>query len=224
MIFFGVPTIDGRIHVECAIGIFKAVTRHESGGGQTYFHSGISDIALARNIIVHKFLASDCDRIMMIDSDIIFSETDFRLMLESEKDIVTAPYARKIPGKAPAMFGLGFTLVHRRVFTAMDNLVNDDGEPIVSQFYMDGEIHSNYFPVGVTGDSRWLGEDRAFFVLCSMCGIPYTMETRCRLQHVGNFTYGYPYQSNDATFWSPEPQSPEDKEFESAMDTPVQVM
>jgi hypothetical protein len=221
MIFFGVPSIDRRIDIDCVLGILKEI---QMRGGQSYFHQGISDIALARNIVIHKFLKSDCDQLMMIDSDIIFTAQDFQYLLESDNALVTAPYARKIPGKSPAMFGLGFTLVHRSVFAALDALTNEQGEPVVGQFYLDGEIHSHYFPNGVTGDSRWLGEDRGFFTLCAMTGIKYTMETRCRLGHVGYFVYGYPDQSNGVQFWSPEPQSPEDKEFSTAMDRPIVVM
>jgi hypothetical protein len=220
MIFFGVPTIDGRIDVDCAIGLFREVMNR---GGQTYFHKGISDIALARNIIVHRFLKSECDQLMMIDSDIIFSESDFSYLLESEKDIVTAPYARKIPGKAPALFGLGFTLVHRRVFAAIDALTTDDGQEVAARFYLDGEIHTNYFPVGVTGHSRWLGEDRAFFTLCAMCQIPYTMENRCRLQHVGPFYYGYPDQSNNVEWWG-DPADMGDHKEEMTDSRPVVIM
>lgn len=220
MIFFGVPTYDGRIDVNCAVGIFKAIQQH---GGQSYFHSGISEIALARNIIVHKFLKSECEWLMMIDSDIIFSEQDLQYLMDSPELIATAPYARKIPGKAPALFGLGFTLVNRKVFEAIDQLTNDDGQEFAARFYMDGEIHVNYFPNGVTGDSRWLGEDRAFFTLCAMTGIKYTMENRCRLQHVGTFVYGYPYQDNDCKFWKPE-EPQESAEFSEAMDRPVVMM
>jgi hypothetical protein len=202
-IFYGIPSIDRRIDVECAISIFKMIGIY---GGQSYFHMGISDISLARNLVTHKFRESKCDWFIMIDSDIIFTETDWRYLWEGTEDIVTAPYARKIPGKAPCLFGLGFTRVHRRVFEAIDALTNDVGAELAGRFYMENEIHVNYFPVGVTGDSRWLGEDRGFFTLCQMAGLQYRMENRCRLKHVGYFIYGYPDQDNGVTFWTPEPK------------------
>ena len=199
-IFYGVPCATRNIDVDCAIAIFKTVHQY---GGQTYFHMGISDIALARNLVVQKFLLSECDWLMMIDSDIIFSDDDWNFLWEGDEDIVTAPYARKIPGKSPALFGLGFTRVNRRVFHSIDALQKDDSSPFVDQFYMDGAIHSHYFPNGVTGDSRWLGEDRGFFTLCAMASIPYRMEPRCTLRHVGSFIFGYPDQSNGTTWWRP---------------------
>jgi hypothetical protein len=218
-IFFGLPTIDRRIDVDCAIAVFKTIARE---GGQSYFHMGISDIALARNIIVNQFLKSDCDWLMMIDSDIIFSEDDWQLLWEGDESIVTAPYARKIPGKEPASFGLGFTRVHRNVFNAIDELKNRDGAEYAGRFYMDGQTYVNYFPVGPTGDSRWLGEDRGFFTLCMMAELNYRLETRCRLRHVGYFIYGYPQQNNDVTFWSPPQNS--DQEPQEFSDRPIVVM
>ncbi len=197
-IFFGVPLADRIIDINCAIAIFSAINKYH---GQSSFLWGISEVSLARNILAHRFKKTDCEWIMMIDSDIVFTERDWLQLWESEEKIVFAPYAKKIPGARPAEFGLGFCRVHRSVFDAIDNLVNDDGREIVSQFYRDGEIHSHYFPVGVSGDSRWLGEDHAFFTLCAMTGIPYHREGNCSLKHVGPFEYGYPNQSNNAKFW-----------------------
>ena len=202
-IFFGMPIANRSIDIQCAIATFKTLARV---GGESYFHWGISDIALARNIVIHKFLKSNCEWIMMIDSDIIFTDRDFDLLWNGDDLIVTAPYARKIPGTTPALFGLGFTRVHRKVFEKIQELENKDGSETAQKFYMDGEIYTHFFPNGVTGDSRWLGEDRGFFTLCAMTGIPYRMEDQCRLQHAGSFLFGYPDQSNGATWWTAEPE------------------
>lgn len=218
-IFYGIPTHDRRVDVDCMLSIMRSVQQF---GGQTYFHMGISEPHLARNLVTHKFLKSDCDWFQLIDSDIIFSAQDWDYLWEGDETIVTAPYARKIPGKSPAMFGLGFTRVHRSAFHAMDELTKEDGSPFVEQFYMDGEMMSHYYPGGVTGDSRWLGEDRGFFTLCAMAKIPYRMETRCQLQHVGSFLYGYPHQDNGCEFWGPDP-NPIDVE-EPTDDGPVVIM
>jgi hypothetical protein len=214
-IFIGVPCIDRRIDCETAIGVFNCNRLY---GAEHYFHMGISEVSLARNIVTQKFLKSDKNWFVLWDSDIIASNNDFTLLWDSPDDISTAPYARKIPGKPPAMFGLGFTRVHRRVFEKINELQNEDGTEIAARFYMDGEIHTHFYPNGVTGDSRWLGEDRAFFTLCAMTGISYRLERRCCLQHAGVFLYGYPYQDNGHRFWHPdEDPVPDDHR-------PVQVM
>jgi hypothetical protein len=218
-IFFGIPSYDRRVDWETAAAIYRAINAY---GGTTYCHMGISDIALARNLVTHQFMKSSCDWFMMVDADIIFSDQDFEYLWTGDDEIVTAPYARKIPGASPANFGLGFTRVHRRVFEMINNLQRDDGSEWANRFYMDGEIYTNFYPNGVTGDSRWLGEDRAFFTLCAMTGIPYRMETRCRLRHVGLFMYGYPNQDNGAQWWTP-PEKIENGVGENDS-RPVQVM
>jgi hypothetical protein len=197
-IFFGIPSIDRRIDIDCVVSTFKKL--HECGG-EIFINGGVSDIALTRNIIAKRFLKSNCDWLMMIDSDIIFSDEDWGFLWNGDEDIVTAPYARKIPGQAPANYGLGFTRAHRRVFTAIDQLETEQGSELASRFYMDGEMYVNYFPGGVTGDSRWLGEDRGFFTLCQIAGLNHRLETRTRLGHVGLFVYGYPTQNNGAHFY-----------------------
>ncbi len=199
-IFFGVPSIDRRIDCECAISLFRTVQQF---GGQTYFHMGVSDLPFARNTVVQRFKESDCDWLMMIDSDIIFSPEDWNTLWDNTEEMVTAPYARKIPGSPPAERGLGFTRVHRSVFDKIDAATQDNGQELAQRFYFNGKIYVHYFPVGVSGDSCWLGEDRAFFILCAIAGVNFKIERSCRLQHVGLFVFGYPDQVNGQTFWTP---------------------
>lgn len=215
-IFFGIPLSTRMIDYECAMSTYRTVART---GGHIYFHHGISDIALARNIVTQRFKESDCDWFMMIDSDIIFTEQDWDYLWEGSEMLVTAAYARKIPGKSPANYGLGFTRAHRSVFDAIDNCRNSEGAEYANRFYMDGAVHVNYYPGGVTGDSRWLGEDRGFFTLCQMADVEHRLETRCQLQHVGSFVYGYPDQSNGAHFFRPE-----EEESQEGSERPIVVM
>jgi len=211
-IFFGIPSADRRIDVDCAISTFKKFYEY---GGNIYIHSGVSDLPLARNHVVKRFLKSTCDWLMMIDSDIIFGDEDWEYLWEGDEDIVTASYARKIPGAKPCDYGLGFTRVHRRVFAAINELRNENGTEMASRFYMEGETWTNFFPCGVTGDSRWLGEDRGFFTLCQLSGSSHRLEQRTRLQHVGSFIYGYPNQINGQEFFWPEevPRDPHDSDY-----------
>jgi hypothetical protein len=209
-IFFGVPCHDHRIDVDCMLSIYRKVS--ELPGSHTYFHKGISDVALARNIVAHRFMKSDCEWWMFVDSDIYFTDLDWQFLWEGDEDIVTAPYARKIPGVAPCEFGLGFTRVHRRVFEAIERLETDNGSEMAQRFYLDGEIHTHFFPNGVSGDSRWHGEDRGFFILCALTGTPYRIEKRCRLGHGGRFVYGYPNQDGGVQFWVGESETDDYRE------------
>jgi hypothetical protein len=205
-IFFGIPSGDRRMDIDCLRACYMMLHNY---GGNIYMHAS-SDVALARNQIARRFMNSDCTWFMMIDSDIIFTEQDWDFLWEGAEDIVIGPYARKIPGKQPTDFGLGFTRVHRRVFEAIESLQRDDGSELAGRFYLDGEMHVSYFQNGPSGDSMWLGEDKWFLTLCAMTGIPYRTERRCQLQHVGYFMYGYPNQDSGAKFWTPATISLED--------------
>jgi hypothetical protein len=207
-VYIGCPSIDGRIFVNCMLSINRCMNYF----GQSYFLCGYSDIALARNHIVHAFLKTDKNWLVWIDSDMHFTEQDWLLLWEEgvacptnpngdPEDIVTAAYARKIPGAAPANYGLGFTRVHRRVYEAIADLKNSDGAELVGRFYMDGEIRVHYHPIGNSPDARWIGEDRGFFTYAQMTGITHRLETRTRLKHAGYFEYDYPAQVSSEVVW-----------------------
>lgn len=205
-IFFGIPCATRNIDVDTIISTNRQIRKY---GGMFDAPLAISDVALARDMVVQRFKKSHLEWLMMIDSDMIFTDYDFEMLWEGDEPIVIGPYARKIIGEAPHDFGLGFTRVHRSVFDKIDELQTETGAPVVQEFYLKygnqklSEIYSHYFPNGVSGDSRYLSEDRAFFVLCAMTGLSYRIEKRCRLGHVGTFVYGYPDQSSGAKFWKP---------------------
>jgi hypothetical protein len=175
--------------------------------GFKYFLAGYSDVALARNLIVTRFLSSDFDWLMWVDSDIRFTLDDWHLLWEGDEALVTAPYARKIPGCSPSLYGLGFTRVHRSVYERIADLRKEDGSEYCGRFYLDGEMHLHCHPVGTTQDDRWLGEDRGFFMLAQLADVNHRLETRTQLRHAGYFEYGYPEQCDPAIhWWSPPPE------------------
>ena len=168
-------------------------------GRNPYYFVGSSDPCLARNMIAHKIVEhSHFEWLVWVDSDIIFSVDDWMKLWEGTEDLVTSPYAKKFLGMEATKYGLGFTRVHRSVFDRIKNLQNDDGSEMAQRFYMIGEMFVNYHPVGVTGDSRYHGEDRGFFLLASLANVAHRLEDRTRLRHVGPFEFGYPDQIADS--------------------------
>jgi len=92
----------------------------------------------AMDIITNHFLKTDCERMLIIDGDMIFGRHDVDMILEHDADIVGAVYAKKVVGcelvmsalsdewdngENPLMevewVGRGFINIHRRVFEAM---------------------------------------------------------------------------------------------------------
>ncbi len=188
--------MDFKLDVELVGGLWQCAGLFD----HPLFWGGMSDIALARNIIMHKFVErTSFEWLMMIDSDIGFDLSDWELLWEGDEDIVTAEYSKKIIGERPAQFGLGFTRIHRSVLEKIKDLTNDDGSEKVPRFYHEGEIAVAYHTSGPNPESRWIGEDRALFFWASLTDANYRLETRTRLRHIGRFAYQYPQQIPDYT-------------------------
>lgn len=121
-------------------------------------------------------------------------------LYECEADtIVCAEYSYKDDQMRPCRGGLGFTRIHRSVFTAIEQLKHDDGTPRTWQFLSEGMLCTDFFPRGslfgqIVPSSQWVGEDHGFFTLARMAKILPRIETRTRLWHVG--TKAYPYMGD----------------------------
>lgn len=185
------PTYDWRIDCECVGGLMQCLPFF----ARPMFFKGMSDIALARNELVHSALKyPEFEWFVMIDSDTTFTVQDWCYLMAGEERVVCAEYARKIIGEPPVQFGLGFTRVHRSVFEEIRGLMTDDGQERAQRFYHKGEVHVNYFPNGVTSEGRIIREDAGFFMLVALTGVSARVEKRTRLGHVGPMKFCYPNQ------------------------------
>lgn len=77
-VFVAIPTYSGRIVAE-AMGSLIHCTRYFA---QISLTVGVSHVALARNFIAAKFLASGLEWLVTIDDDIAFVPSDFETLLE----------------------------------------------------------------------------------------------------------------------------------------------
>lgn len=215
-----IPCGDGRIETLTMISVLQACAMAGAGdfvenpNGAPYMVwgdalrgpfilAGNSNIRDARNKIVHYFKtqATDCDRLIMLDSDIAFTPDDFTFLLEGDEDIVIAPYSRKSLGEPPVSFGCGFARVHRRVFDKLDAWLLDDGSEALRRYYMrmtgprhETEMAVDYFFDGPGPNLEWYGEDTGFWNWCKLIDCSMRMETRTHLVHIGKGYYGYPDQ------------------------------
>lgn len=213
-VLIAMPSHDGKMEV--AIGGALAACASAHLFGNIVFLNGISHVALARNKIAQGFLRSGFEWLVMIDSDVVFSERDFRLLMDyplrseetpppfnqDHEDAVTltedghvliscAEYARKVDNDSAVRLGLGFCRVHRTVFERLDLLTREDGSERVNAFFHDGSLCRDYFISGCMSDGHWLGEDHGFFSLTRMAGIIPRIEQRTSLVHWGRKAYPY---------------------------------
>lgn len=115
--------------------VYAQVPEVQVGGviGVPYRH----DLDVARTEIAEAFVASPFDRLLMVDTDVVFTPEDVSRILESDYDITAGVYMNSLEGidaadldgnqivtvpdkPMPVYFsGTGFMLIHRRVFETM---------------------------------------------------------------------------------------------------------
>lgn len=190
-ILVAMPVFNYLIDVGCVSGLLGCWPLY----ARPYIWAGMSNIALARNEIAHYFVEqSTFEWIMWVDADTRFTPRDWELLWEGDEDIVCAEYARKILGRPPVQFGMGFTRVHRSVYEKIRAMTMPDGRDRAGRFYHNGALMVDYHPNGATPEGKWIGEDEGFFMWAASLDVKMRLETRTRLVHVGQFGYGYPDQ------------------------------
>jgi hypothetical protein len=161
---------------------------------QPLWKYGGSNVAAVRMTIVHEFLKTSCEWLMMLDDDICFTVLDWDLLWEDHGGewAVCAEYLQKIPNQiVPARWGLGFTRVHRLVFEKLMQLSTEDGQPFVRQGFYCGELMYDFFPQGINSAGEYRQEDHGFWMLVRLAQIPTRYERRTRLGHAGRMVWKY---------------------------------
>ncbi len=77
------------------------------------------------------------------------------------------------------------------MFETLNTLTTEEGVETVDQFFHQGELVREYFPMTTLGDGRRVGEDGGFWTLCRLAGFTPRIEQRTRLVHWGRMAYPY---------------------------------
>jgi hypothetical protein len=159
----------------------------------------------AMNIATDDFMQSDCERMVIIDTDIIFSPADVAMLLSHNEDFVSGLYPQKRPGlywpvellgeqeafaKNPFAEGVnplvkvkrapkGFVNIHRRVFGKVATVSETYWNP---QTQRNQPVYWKTLPGGHSEDFQlcdtWRGLGGDVFV-----------DQRILLKHEGNIIY-----------------------------------
>lgn len=160
-------------------------------GYTLYFSVVYADpyIQKARNILVSRFLKSNCDTLFFVADDVKYSAEDMLKVIEIHGDLVVGAYRVKTTevgypvfiyvkdGQvvmradgcvSAGMVQTGFMRVHRNVFNEIAACYPElayyavrDGKPF--------DVNHDFFPQGVH-DHQWIGEDYAFCRLWTELG------------------------------------------------------
>jgi hypothetical protein len=96
-IFIAVAVYDAMVHWSFNQSIINLIARLGEAGHVTAisYLPGNADIQMVRNILSHRFLQSDYDSLLFIDSDQSFNSAEVLRMIESDKDFIGAIIPKK---------------------------------------------------------------------------------------------------------------------------------
>ena len=151
-------------------------------------------IARSRNLLLERFLKTDADYMLMADTDVVFTPSDVRLLLEARKPIVGALYFGILGGNPESTFpvaltkqdgvvqsldsvpdgltrvdavGMGLTLIERRVVESLDPHASLN-RPFAEMVY----------------NGRHHGEDVVFCLEAMKAGYETWLEPKARVGHI----------------------------------------
>lgn len=155
----------GTVRTETMARLLPAIWALKERGYAVHFCPMIGGfVTHNRNIIAREALSNDSDYLMFIDNDMMFPADGITRLIDSDKDIIAAPYNQRpmaqtdnsfktstvklvdasgelVPGKVPAELaqvgatGTGFMLIKMNVFRKMKQPFFNDYEDEEFQFH-----------------------------------------------------------------------------------------
>ena len=214
-IMIGMPCYGGNVSDKTAVSLFnlgKVLVRNNIDHG-LLVTANESLISRGRSRIANYFLNNtEFDYLFFLDSDIGFDPLDLVKMYNYKLELVSGPYPMKtIPLKwnytisepiktnkpliAIDRIGIGFTLIHRKVFQA---IIDKFGTTIKyvpmssvkEEGYTEKECNNSYhFFSELKMNNTYLPEDLSFFERSKLVGIQPWMDTSVHLSHVGSYVF-----------------------------------
>lgn len=163
-----------------------------------FCHVSVPYPGYAMNVATHQFLSSDCDEMIVIDTDLVFQPEHLRMLMEHDEPLVFGLYPRRtvrfdLPMKPlesnPTPFdqegplcevettARGFMRVHRKVFERMKGSAR--------QMSTDFGLMWDFWPTSGDGTS----EDYAFCRRWRELGGRVLVDKRILVKHAGQVQY-----------------------------------
>ena len=106
-IFIAIPCYDA-VKIETAVSLFKLAWSLTKGGLEMVIKTVKSpNIPISRNYLSSVFLASDCDYLLFIDSDVEFEPEAVIRMLVAKKHVVVTPYRTRTEDVRDKSYAVG---------------------------------------------------------------------------------------------------------------------
>ena len=212
-LYMAMPCYD-MVKINTMISMVKLVAQLTTAGIKKEVNTMKSPyISYARNILTGRFMQSDYDYLLFIDSDVEFEPECPLRMLVAQKDIVCTPYRIKTPDPTQVKYtttvadtqnvkilpgGLveilqgpaGMMMIHRRVF---EKLMKERPDLEIQTHQ-----HKDLFPKDLKifsfwdctfKDGMWTGDDIAFCNLARSAGFKLHANIESPLTHHGSYGY-----------------------------------
>lgn len=216
-VMIGFPVYAGNLQPETMKEVLFAQQDSTCCVGEIALVQGDSLVTRARNKIVKKFLESDKDYLMFIDSDIIFSRNHLNKLRAKCKDIIGGVYLKKMLPYSPVSnghletlddglmimreIGTGFMMIHRRVFERLiAEYPNIEYRPDDDE---DKGKYYDFFGVGkwdgekANSGGRYLSEDYYFCAMAREVGYKIHYDPSILVGHAGHAVFPF---SDEAIF------------------------
>lgn len=215
-VLIGLPCYGGNVTSDTTVGLFnlgKNLARQGVDHGLLAM-SNESLITKGRSRIVNFFVNNtEYEYLFFLDADIDFAKEDFMLLWENRnKGILCGAYPMKnLPLEynfnkkpfgledGPLMeitgIGLGFVLIHRKVFVDISKKFGNELKMIPNCKTINGPIsekekeNSYHFFLERKVNGMFLPEDHSFFSRATECGHRVWLDRRIRLGHTGAYTF-----------------------------------
>ncbi len=212
-VFIAIPSGAGKPDIDHTVSLTDTMIQlHQSGMkperriiyGNCYVH-------LCRNLLTHLFMQTNCTHLFFWDDDVAAPHGALGRLLAYGRDIVVAPYPKKVaPGLPPQrtwpysltngipdalgllecdMAATGFLLIRRNVIEALyakhaDRLFyHEPYDHEVIDLFPTGLIDG--FPKNANGKAMWWGEDYAFSIFAKRAGFKIWLDPVIQLSHAG---------------------------------------
>jgi len=201
-VLIAIPTYSGSVRNECVSSIIASLVDLCGRGiaPNIQFLQGNCYIALARNVMVTRFLASEATHLMFVDDDVTFPPDGISKLMEHDVELVGGMYPLKreeggFPirikdaqplGKLIDCEGIptGFMCIKRELLERMIAAMPERKftEPNT------GEAHYDLFACERV-DGVWWGEDYRFCQLAAEHGAKVWCDPSIEMSHIGTKAY-----------------------------------
>jgi hypothetical protein len=213
-VFIAMPSGTGKPDIDCIVSLNATVLDMQEADKErpeVNFLHGNCYVHLCRNLLTHQFMQSGCSHLFFWDDDVAAPAGALRRLLSYDRDIIVAPYPKKVaPGLPPTKtwpyaltdgipddFGLlqcdmvatGFLLIKREVIEVLyaehagRTFYHEPFQSDVIDLFPTGLIDG--FPKNAKGKPMWWGEDYAFSVFATRAGFKIWLDPVIKLLHAG---------------------------------------